>query len=154
MHKCRCRLFHCTDTGCILPDSLLEGRRRIVSAIFRASNARSGNPASQARLDDNGWCSGVLATNIFDPYIEIDFGRNVLFTSVATQGVTSSDETVFIERYRIEVAGEDGPFQYITPSTNSSQLEPAVSIEIIIMCLMVCIFHELCPHTDIPTGTE
>ena len=51
----------------------------------------------------------------------------MLFTSVATQGVTSSDETVFIERYRIEVAGEDGLFQYITPSTNSSQLEPAVS---------------------------
>ena len=117
-------MFHYTDTGCISPDTLLEGRRRISSAVFRASNARIGNPASQARLDGDGWCSVQLAANIFDPYIEIDFGRDVLFNSVATQGV----ESLFIERYRVEVAGEDGRLQYITPSTNSSQLEPAVSI--------------------------
>ena len=93
-----------------------------MSATFRARNARSGNPASQAKLDDGGWCSGRLAANIFDPYIEVDFGRDVLFTSVATQGV----ESLFIQRYRVEVAGEDGHLQYITPS-NNSQSQPAVS---------------------------
>ena len=88
---------------------------------------------SQARLDDNGWCSGQLATNIFDPYIEVDFGMDVLFTSVATQGVPPNALEIlmfditsrFIERYRVEIAGEDGHLRYITPSANSSQ--PAVS---------------------------
>ena len=98
----------------------------IVSAAFRASNARNGYPASQARLDDDGWCSGQLATNIFDPYIEIDFGRDVLFTAVTTEEADSS----FIERYRVQLAGEDGHLQYITPSTNTSQPEPAVSISV------------------------
>ena len=112
-----------TDTGCVSPDSLLEGSRRIMSAVFRASNARSGNPASQARLSNDGWCSGQLATNIFDPYVEIDFGRDVLLTSVIIEGVGSS----FIERYRVQVAGEDGHHKFVTPSINSSQREPAVS---------------------------
>ena len=95
-----------------------------MSAAFRASNARRDYPASQARRYDNGWCSGRLATNIFDPYIEVDFGRDVLFTAVTTEEVNSS----FIERYRVQVAGEDGHLQYITPSINTSQPEPAVSI--------------------------
>ena len=94
-----------------------------MSAVFRASNARSGNPESQARLRDYGWCSGQLATNIFDPYIEVDFGRDVLLTSVVVEGVESS----FIERYRVQVAGEDGRHKFVTPSINSSQPEPAVS---------------------------
>ena len=95
-----------------------------MSAVFRASSQESDNPASQARLDDNGWCSGQLATNIFDPYIEIDFGSDVLFTSVTFEGVGAS----FIERYRVQVAGEDGRHKFVTPSINSSQPEPAVSI--------------------------
>ena len=83
------------------------------------------------RLSDDGWCSAQLATNIFDPYIEVDFGRNLLFTSVATQGLKPSllESIViparFVERYRVEVASEDGDLQYFTLSLNSSQ--PAVS---------------------------
>ena len=95
-----------------------------MSAVFKASSQESDYPASQARLDDDGWCSGQLATNIFDPYIEIDFGRDVLFTSVTFEGVGSS----FIERYRVQVAGEDGRHKFVTSSINSSQPEPAVSI--------------------------
>ena len=98
-----------------------------MSAVFRASNARSGYPASEARLDDDGWCSGLLATNIFDPYIEVDFGMDLILTAVTTQGVPSSiTETNIIERYRVEVAKEDGHLRYITLSANISQ--PAVSI--------------------------
>ena len=122
-----------TDVSCISANSLLEGRRRIVSAVFRASNARSGYPASEARLDDDGWCSGLLATDIFDPYIEVDFGIDLMLTAVTTQGVPSSitENDTFIgnrvtERYRIEVAKEDGYLRYITLSANISQ--PAVSI--------------------------
>ena len=80
------------------------------------------------RLSDDGWCSAQLATDIFDPYIEVDFGRNLLFTSVATQAVESSNIFVparFVEQYRVEVASEDGDLQYLTLSLNSSQ--PAVS---------------------------
>ena len=104
-----------------------------MSAEFRASNSRSGNRASQARLSDDGWCSRQLATDIFDPYIEIDFGGDVLISSIETQGVppTLAERALFIgsrfiERYRVEAAvGENGNFQYITPSTMSFQ--PAVS---------------------------
>ena len=120
-----------------------------MSAVFRASNARSGNPASQARLRDDGWCSGQLATNIFDPYIEVDFGRDVLLTSVIIKGVESS----FIERYRVQVAGEDGRHKFVTPSINSSQPEPAVSNicrGIMVYGLNICVSI----YTDIPTGTE
>ena len=138
-------MFHYIDTGCISPDSLLEGRRRIVGAIFRASSQTSGYPASEARLDDDGWCSGLLATNIFDPYIEVELNNDVLFSSVETAGVES---VFYTERYRIEVAGEDGHLQYITPSTNSSQLEPAVSYPPDSYRVINGLY------TDIPNGTE
>ena len=125
----------CTDTGCISADSLLNGRRRIIGAVFRTSNSRSGNRASQARLGDDGWCSRQLATDIFDPYIEIDFGRGVLFSSITTQGVPPSTAEAllllgnrFIERYRVEVAEEDGSYQYVTPS--ASIFQPAVSFSL------------------------
>ena len=141
-------LYTDTVTGCISPDSLLGGRRRIVSARLRASNDVSGNRASQARLSDDGWCSGQLGTNIFTPYIEVDFSRNLIFTSVATQGLPVFIGTDrHIERYRVEVAGEDGDRQYIIPSTNSSQPQPAVSSynEVIVyinyhLCVYIQIF--------------
>ena len=80
-----------------------------------------------------------MATNIFDPYIEVDFGRDVLFSSVTTEGIPPrtiivNDEPMtiparFIERYRVQVAGEDGQLQYITSlAINSSQPTPTVSI--------------------------
>ena len=126
-------------------NSLLEGRRRIVSTVFRASNARSGYPASEARLNDDGWCSDLLATDIFDPYIEVDFGRDLILTLVTTQGVppNAADTFLFIgnrhiERYRVEVAEEDGYLRYITLSANISQ--PAVS-------LLWCHYIVLCQHT-------
>ena len=104
-----------------------------MSAVFRASNSRSGNRASQARLSDDGWCSRQLATDIFDPYIEIDFGRDVLISSIETQGVPQtivrralSMGGQFIERYRVQVAtGENSNFQYIISSAMNFQ--PAVS---------------------------
>ena len=116
-----------TDINCVSPDSLLEGRRRILSTVFRASNDILNHTASQARLSDDGWCSGQLATNIFDPYIEIDFGRDLILTSVTIEGldfIFSKD--FFIERYRIQIAGEDASLQYIALSNNSKS-EPAVS---------------------------
>ena len=119
-----------------------------MSAVFRASNARSDNSASQARFRDDGWCSGQLATNIFDPYIEIDFGRDVLLTSVTTEGAESS----FIKRYRVQVAGEDGRHKFVTP-INSSQPEPAVSRICHVVAIWIIILH-MCLHTDIPTGAE
>ena len=94
---------------------------------MRASNDISGYRASQAKFSDNGWCSSQLGTDIFDPYLEVDFSIDLVFTSLETQGLAGglfgSDH--YIERYRIEVAVEDGSLQYITTSMNSSQ--PAVS---------------------------
>ena len=129
-------LFYYTDTGCMSPDSLLEGRRRIVSAELRASNDVGGTlvgyRASQARLSDDGWCSG-LGRDIFGPFIEVDFNSDVVFNLITTEGFLSFvspavfGTTRYIERYRVEVAGEDGDLQYIIPSTNSSQPQPAVS---------------------------
>ena len=119
-----------TDINCVSPDSLLEGRRRILSTVFRASNDILNHTASQARLSDDGWCSGQLATNIFDPYIEIDFGRDLILTSVTIEGLNFNSilpGSYFIERYRIQVAGEDASLLYIALSANNSKSEPAVS---------------------------
>ena len=137
-----------TDVSCMSANSLLEGRRRIVSTVFRDSNARSGYPASEARLNDDGWCSGLLATDIFDPYIEVDFGRDLILTSVITEGVppniTASPTSIgdrLIERYRVEVAEKDGYLQYITLSANISQ--PAVSL----YCVIIVWFYYVCLYT-------
>ena len=146
--------------GCIAPTGLLDGRRRIESTVLRASNDISDNRASQARLSDDGWCSGQLATDIFDPYIEVDFGRDLLFTSITTQGFDPSfvESLIFvperyIQQYRIEIAGEDSNLRYIIPSANNSQPQPAVSS---CTCFSVVYrFHcMLCVCTDIPTGTK
>ena len=80
-------LLYYTDTGCVSPDTLLGGRRSIQGAELRASNDISGYHASQAKFSDSGWCSSQLGTDIFDPYLEVDFGIDLLFTSVETQGV-------------------------------------------------------------------
>ena len=149
-------------SDCITPTGLLDGRRRIESAVLRASNDISGNRASQARLSDDGWCSGQLATDIFDPYIEVDFGRDLLFTSIATQGFDPSfvESLIFvperyIQRYRIEIAGEDDDLQYVIPLANNSQPQPAVSSYSCTCFSVVYWFHcILCVCTDIPTGTK
>ena len=99
-----------------------------MGSVLRASNDISDYRASQARLSDNGWCSGQLATDIFDPYIEVDFGRDLILTSVTIEGLDFIvSEDYFIERYRIQVAEEDGSLQYIALSANNSKSEPAVS---------------------------
>ena len=99
-----------------------------MGSVLRASNDISDYRASQARLSDNGWCSGQLATDIFDPYIEVDFGRDLILTSVTIEGLDFIvSEDYFIERYRIQVAEEDGSLQYIALSANNSKPEPAVS---------------------------
>ena len=106
-----------------------------MGTVFRASNDISDYRASQARLSDDGWCSGQLATDIFDPYIEVNFGRDVLFTSVTIEGLDLNSilnsffpGEYFIERYRIQVAREDTSLLYIALSTNNSKSEPAVSM--------------------------
>ena len=108
-----------------------------MGSVLRASNDIDDNRASQARLNDDGWCSGLLATDIFDPYIEVDFGRDVLFTSVTIEGLDFNSifpGSYFIERYRIQVAGEDASLLYIALSTNNSKLEPAVSSYMHALC--------------------
>ena len=56
---------------------------------------------------------------------------DLILTSVTTDGTNTVDPIIitgFIERYRVEVAGIDGNFQFITSLANSSQPVPAVSI--------------------------
>ena len=132
-----------------------------MGSVLRASNDIDGNRASQARLDDDGWCSGQLATDIFDPYIEIDFGRDVLFTSVTIEGLDFNSilpESYFIERYRIQVAGEDASLLYIALSTNNYKLEPAVSSYMHAYYILILYSHYIISYsylcTDIPTATE
>ena len=96
---------------------------------MRASNSRRGNPPSEGTLDGDGWCSGQLGGDIFDPYLEVDFGTNVLFTAIVTQGfgATLLQRGFFLERYQVELAREDGHLWYLAAPTNSSQEERAVS---------------------------
>ena len=110
-----------------------------MSAVFRASNDINNHSASQVRLSDDGWCSDHLATDIFDPYIEIDFGRDILFTSVTIEGIDFLSGDHFIKRFRIQIAAKKGAsLQYIALSANNSQLEPAVSIYSLLK-LVTCI---------------
>ena len=94
---------------------------------LRVSNHITNYSASEARLSGNGWCSGQLGTNIFDPYIEVDFGRDVLLTSVTTEGLDFLLSDYYIERYRIQVAREDASLLSIALSINNSKPEPVVS---------------------------
>ena len=127
-----------------------------MGSVLRASNDISDYRASQARLSDDGWCSGELATDIFDPYIEVDFDRDLILTSVTTEGLEYKFiEDYFIERYRIQVVGEDASLQYIALSANNSKSEPAVSSYMHIIAVQPLYNYSylyLC--TDIPTGTE
>ena len=102
---------------------------------------------SEALLDGNGWCSGQLGGDIFDPYLEVNFGTSVLFTAIVTEGFggTPVQRGYFLERYQLKLAREDGHFWYIAKPTdsNSSQLEEAVSYTLLIQrklyLLMKCI---------------
>ena len=86
---------------------------------------------SEALLSGEGWCSGQLGADIFDPYLEINFGTSVLFTAIVTEGFggTLVQKGLFLERYRVKLAREDGHLWYLGEPTNSnsSQLEEAVS---------------------------
>lgn len=114
----------------------MEGRRQFDGAVLRASNSRTDYPVTEARINDDGWCSGQQGENIFDPYLEVNFGQDVIFDSIVTQGFSITNileatllKPVFTERYRIEVAGENKQFQHIAAPTmaNSTNLNPAVS---------------------------
>jgi len=88
-----------------------------------------GNPPSEATLGGDGWCSDQLGGDIFDPYLEVDFGTNVLFTAIVTQGfdATLLQRELFLERYQVELARKDGHLWYLAEIKNSSQMERAVS---------------------------
>ena len=111
------------------PVTLLEGRRRIDGAVMSASNSMKSHSSSEARLDDSGWCSGQLGGNIFNPWLEVNFSTNVLFTAIVTKGVavTPLTEELFLECYQLELAREDGQLLYLAKPSNSSQPEKAVS---------------------------
>lgn len=124
----------CLDNMCVTPVTLLEGRRRIDGAVLTASKSALLFPPSGAKLDGHGWCSAELGADIFDPYLEVDFGTDVLFAAIVTQGFANSKyespgsfKGVFIERYQVELARNDGHLWYLARSTNSSQAQAAVS---------------------------
>jgi len=92
------------------------------------------------RYDDDGWCSAQLGGDIFNPYLEIEFGQDIIFHAVMTEGFSTGFLTfVFLERYQIEIAGEDEHFRYIA-SNATTNLQPAVS-KAIGMCHEKCQFH-------------
>lgn len=110
---------------------MLEGRRKVDGVTLRASNSMIFHSPSEALLDGKGWCSGQLGADIFDPYLEVNFGTSVLLTAIVTEGFggTLVQKGYFLERYRLTLAREDGHFWYLAKPTdsNSSQLEEAVS---------------------------
>jgi len=81
------------------------------------------------RHDDDGWCSAQLGGNILNPYLEVEFGQDVMFHAVVTEGFSSGFlSNVFLERYQIEIAGKpDDHFRYIAVPKNTTVPQPAVS---------------------------
>ena len=106
------------------PVTLLEGRRKIDGIVLTASNSIASHPPSEARLDDNGWCSGQLGADIHDPWLQVNFNASVLFTAIVTEGANGA-KGLFLERYQVELAREDDHLLYLAKTSNSSQ--PAVS---------------------------
>ena len=119
------------EDSCIAPIALLEGRRGPFDPHLTASSERDDGLAgdwlpTEARLSDNGWCSDDQPEPNNDfPYLQVDFGVDVLFHSIKTEGFSAYFRSVFVQEYRVAVAGKDGQFHFITSSTDSSQ--PAVS---------------------------
>ena len=119
----------------------MVGRRSIPEPLLTASSQRDDGVfgtwlATEARLNDDGWCSDDQpeANNNF-PYLQVDFRTDVLFHSIQTEGFLAYLRSVFVEEYRVSVAGKDGQFHFINSSTNPSQ--PAVSS----YCIVPCDYH-------------
>jgi len=122
---------------CFSPTTLLEGKRRIEGVVLRASSEQSDYPASEVRRDDDGWCSDQLGGGIFNLYMEVKFGQDIIFHAVVTEGFsTGFFSDVFLEQYQVEIAGKDEHFRYIAAPINitngSTELQPAVSEQCII----------------------
>ena len=125
-----CVFVHLAADRCYSPTTLLEGKRRIVGVVLRANSEQSNYLASEVRYDDDGWCSAELGGDIFYPYLEVEFGQDVLFHAVVTKGFSIEFlSNVFLEQYQIEIAGKDEHFRYVAVSnnmTNSTVPPPAV----------------------------
>ena len=125
-----CKLIS-LGASCASPVTLLEGRRKVDGVTLRASNSMIFHSPSEALLSGKGWCSGQLGADIFDPFLEVNFGASMLFTAIVTEGFggTLLQKGFFLERYQVKLAREDGHLWYLAKPTNSnsSQLEEAVS---------------------------
>ena len=100
---------------------------------MRANSEQSNYPTSKVRYDDDGWCSAQLGGDIFDPYLEVEFGQDVLFHAVVTEGFSTELRllpSAYIEQYQVEIAGNDEHFRYVAVPknmTSSTMSQPAVS---------------------------
>ena len=120
---------HLAADRCYSPTTLLEGKRRIEGVVLTANSEQRDYPASEVRHDDDGWCSAQLGGNILNPYLEVEFGQDVMFHAVVTEGFSTGFlSNVFLERYQIEIAGKpDDHFRYIAVPKNTTVPQPAVS---------------------------
>ena len=117
------------DVNCVSPVTLLQGRRNIDDATLKASNSMPYHRPSEARLNGKGWCSAQLGADIFDPYLEVNFGTSVLFTAIVTEGISGALplDGLFLERYQVELAREDGHLYYLAKTNSTHPEEAAVS---------------------------
>ena len=87
--------------------------------ITASSSFNSSHTPSEARLQNgDGWCSEQLL-GINDPWLEIEFERNVIVYSISVAG----NDISYVSEYRIEFAAmEDDEMQFVLTDTEEPKV--------------------------------
>ena len=94
---------------------------RVDSHLITASSSlNASHTPEEARLPGGeGWCSRMLGFSIHDPWLEVNFGTEVVVHGISVSGNNFSH----INQFQLQYAnGEDETLQYVLNTT-----EPLVS---------------------------
>ena len=99
----RLTLFYYTvDSECKEP--LLDGALyRVIDNYFTASGSlNESHQPYEARLNGSGWCANEQGFNIFDPWLQVEFGTDVKINRITIMGAELDKTLSYVSHFQLE----------------------------------------------------
>lgn len=85
----------------------------IPDASITASNFDQSYPKTKVRMSDpSAWCLPVGQSG--SPYLQVDFGENVLLCAVETRGLDDNADGLYAQKFKLSFAPSGGDFRTYT----------------------------------------
>lgn len=85
-------------------EPLLNGTLyRVINKYFTASGSLDeSHQPYEARLNGSGWCANKQGFNIFNPWLQIEFGADVKINRITIMGADLDNTSSYVSHFKLE----------------------------------------------------